>query len=85
MTHPEPHLDDPVASQLPADDAWVPDLIVNAAARRVGARWALLSEAERLARERGCWQLPLEPAAYPEEWRCTEATHCPWFLKPNWA
>jgi GNAT superfamily N-acetyltransferase len=26
-------------------DAWVPDLIVTAAARRVGAGWALLSEA----------------------------------------
>jgi GNAT superfamily N-acetyltransferase len=43
-------------------DAWVPDLIVTAAARRAGAGWALLSEAERLARERGCWQLTLESA-----------------------
>jgi GNAT superfamily N-acetyltransferase len=43
-------------------DAWVPDLIVTSAARRVGAGWALLAEAERLARKRGCWQLTLESA-----------------------
>jgi GNAT superfamily N-acetyltransferase len=41
-------------------DAWVPDLIVSEAARRRGAARALLAEAERLARERGCWQLTLE-------------------------
>ena len=29
-------------------------------ARRQGAGRALLEEAERLARERGCWQLTLE-------------------------
>ena len=41
-------------------DAWIPDLIVTAAARRRGAARALLEEAERLARERGCWALTLE-------------------------
>jgi GNAT superfamily N-acetyltransferase len=41
-------------------DAWVPDLIVPKWARGRGAARALLEEAERLARERGCWQLTLE-------------------------
>jgi GNAT superfamily N-acetyltransferase len=41
-------------------DAWVPDLIVTQGARRRGAARALLEEAERLARERGCWALTLE-------------------------
>ena len=41
-------------------DAWIPDLIVTASARRRGAGRALLEEAERLARERGCWALTLE-------------------------
>ena len=44
----------------PVPDAWIPDLIVDPAARRQGAGRALLTEAERLARERGCWQLTLE-------------------------
>jgi GNAT superfamily N-acetyltransferase len=44
----------------PRPDAWIPDLIVDPAARRQGAGRAMLAEAERLARERGCWQLTLE-------------------------
>jgi GNAT superfamily N-acetyltransferase len=45
-------------------EAWVPDLIVSEAARRRGTAIALLSEAERLARERGCHQLTLESAHF---------------------
>lgn len=44
----------------PTPDAWIPDLIVTAQARRRGAARALLEEAERRARERGCWALTLE-------------------------
>lgn len=51
----------------PTPDAWVPDLIVTAKARRRGMARALLSEAERLARERRCWQLTLESAYHRTE------------------
>lgn len=44
----------------PVPDAWIPDLVVDPAARRQGAGRAMLAEAERRARERGCWQLTLE-------------------------
>ena len=44
----------------PSPDAWIPDLVVDPAARRQGAGRALLEAAERIARERGCWQLTLE-------------------------
>ena len=44
----------------PVPDAWIPDLVVHPGARRQGAGRALLEEAERLARDRGCWQLTLE-------------------------
>jgi GNAT superfamily N-acetyltransferase len=44
----------------PRPDAWIPDLVVDPAARRMGAGRAMLEEAERLARARGCWQLTLE-------------------------
>ena len=48
-------------------DAWIPDLIVTAGARRRGAARALLEEAERRARERGCWALTLESGYAREE------------------
>jgi GNAT superfamily N-acetyltransferase len=44
----------------PTPDAWIPDLIVTERARRRGAARALLEEAERRARTRGCWSLTLE-------------------------
>jgi GNAT superfamily N-acetyltransferase len=44
----------------PTEDAWVPDLIVSGGARRRGAAQMFLQEAERRARERGCWLLTLE-------------------------
>jgi GNAT superfamily N-acetyltransferase len=44
----------------PTPDGWIPDLIVTAGARRRGAARALLEEAERTCRERGCWALTLE-------------------------
>ena len=44
----------------PTPDAWIPDLIVTAQARRRGAARALLEEAESRALERGCWALTLE-------------------------
>jgi GNAT superfamily N-acetyltransferase len=40
--------------------AWIPDLFVDPAARGRGSAKTLLIEAERLARERGCWELTLE-------------------------
>jgi len=40
--------------------AWIPDLIVEDRSRGAGAGRALLAEAERRARERGCWDLTLE-------------------------
>jgi GNAT superfamily N-acetyltransferase len=51
----------------PTPDAWVPDLIVTESARRRGAGRALLEEAERRARERGCWLLALESAHHRTE------------------
>ena len=44
----------------PKLQAWIPDLIVTPAARGRGTARALLDEAERLARERGCWEMTLE-------------------------
>jgi GNAT superfamily N-acetyltransferase len=52
---------------FPTPDAWVPDLIVTAPARGQGAGRALLEEAERLGRDRGCWQLTLESAHFRTE------------------
>jgi (aminoalkyl)phosphonate N-acetyltransferase len=51
----------------PTEDAWVPDLIVSADARRRGAGRMLLAEAERRGRERRCWQLTLESAYHRTE------------------
>jgi GNAT superfamily N-acetyltransferase len=48
-------------------DAWIPDLIVTERARRRGAAWAMLEEAERRARVRGCWMLTLESAHFRKE------------------
>ena len=39
---------------------WIPDLIVTAGARGVGAGKALLLQAFEVARERGCWSVTLE-------------------------
>lgn len=41
-------------------EAWVPDLIVNAASRGRGTARALLERAEDLARARGCRQITVE-------------------------
>jgi GNAT superfamily N-acetyltransferase len=43
-----------------APQAWIPDLIVTADARGIGAGKALLRGAFGLARERGCWSVTLE-------------------------
>ena len=40
--------------------AWIPDLFVDPSTRGRGAAKSLLIEAERLARERGCYELALE-------------------------
>ena len=57
------------ASRLnhPTPDGWIPDLVVTASARRRGAARALLTEAERVCRERGCWSLTLESAFHRTE------------------
>jgi len=44
----------------PTPEAWVPDLLVAERARRAGLGRALLEEAQRRARERGCHALQLE-------------------------
>lgn len=49
------------------DEAWVPDLIVTEQARRQGLARALLTEAERQARARGCHALTLESAYHRNE------------------
>jgi GNAT superfamily N-acetyltransferase len=54
----------------PSPEAWVPDLIVTEAARRRGVARALLDEAQRRARERGCHSLTLESG-----YRRAEAHH----------
>jgi GNAT superfamily N-acetyltransferase len=42
------------------EQAWIPDLIVTADARGLGAGKALLARAFELAAERGCWSVTLE-------------------------
>lgn len=54
----------------PTQEAWVPDLIVGEESRMRGIGRALLEEAERRARERGCHALTLESA-----YRRAEAHH----------
>jgi GNAT superfamily N-acetyltransferase len=44
----------------PTEEAWIPDLIVTEGARGTGVGRALLAEAERRSRERGCHLLTLE-------------------------
>jgi GNAT superfamily N-acetyltransferase len=48
----------------PTLEAWVPDLIVAEDVRSTGVGAALLAEAGRRARERGCHQLVLESAYF---------------------
>jgi len=45
---------------FPAEQAWIPDLVVDARDRRRGIGRALLEEAERRACSRGCYGLTLE-------------------------
>jgi GNAT superfamily N-acetyltransferase len=54
----------------PSPEAWIPDLVVTDAARRAGIGRALLEEAQRRARERGCHALALESG-----YRRAEAHH----------
>jgi GNAT superfamily N-acetyltransferase len=54
----------------PSLEAWVPDLVVTESARRAGIARALLDEAQRRARERGCHSLTLESG-----YRRAEAHH----------
>lgn len=44
--------------------AWIPDLVVTESVRGSGAGAALLAEAERRARVRGCWGMTLESASW---------------------
>ncbi len=53
-----------------SDEAWVPDLVVEESARRAGIGRALIEEAERRARARGCHALALESG-----YRRAEAHH----------
>ena len=51
----------------PTAQAWIPDLFVLETARRQGIARALLTEAERHAIDRGCWDLTLESAYHRTE------------------
>ena len=45
-------------------EAWVPELVVAEAMRSAGVGKRLLAEAERVAREHGCWGIALESATW---------------------
>jgi GNAT superfamily N-acetyltransferase len=47
--------------------AWIPDLFVDEGERGRGVARALLSEAERRARERGCYEVTLESSQHRKE------------------
>lgn len=58
--------------------AWIPDLVVDEDARSAGVGRALMTRAEELARERGCWGMTLESAT----WR--ERAHA-FYVREGWA
>jgi GNAT superfamily N-acetyltransferase len=58
--------------------AWIPDLVVDEATRSAGVGRALMTRAEELARERGCWGMTLESAT----WR--ERAHA-FYVREGWA
>jgi GNAT superfamily N-acetyltransferase len=60
-----------------AAQAWIPDLVVDEDSRSTGVGRALLTRAEELARERGCWGMELESAT----WR--ELAHA-FYLREGW-
>ena len=49
-----------------APQAWIPDLVVGEDSRSAGVGRALLTRAEELARDRGCWGMELESATWRE-------------------
>src|SRR6266508_5447325 len=49
-----------------APQAWTPDPVVADGARGRGIGRALLARAEEIARDRGCWSMALESAAWRE-------------------
>src|SRR6266508_2535873 len=49
-----------------APQAWTPDPVVADGARGRGFGRALLARAEEIARDRGCWSMALESAAWRE-------------------
>jgi GNAT superfamily N-acetyltransferase len=46
--------------------AWIPDLVVEEDTRGGGIGGALMERAEEVARDRGCWSMALESAAWRE-------------------
>ncbi len=51
----------------PRPQAWVNDLVVTGSARGGGIGGALLAQAEAMARDRGCFRMSLETAAWRED------------------
>ena len=71
----------------PRPQAWVNDLVVTESARRQGVGRALLSRAEELARDRGCFRMSLETAGWREDThrfyeRKGWTDFGTWFVKP---